>query len=380
MKKIFTFVFLIISFVQTWAQGLFGCIDTLLIYGRYEEAAEILNSRTFVKKCRNMPERAMRFERLGEAAAGQCDYTGAIDLYGHADDLYSADEEFSWEKARCRSRIFTIVLRQQEATIDETGKFMHAAIDACSAEIERQHMLFENCTAEEKRSRYVEYRYAAGRALIEMNLNLGMFANHTIGDYVSALEYCMENESTFSDMDSSDPRVAAAARANSLLFGDACMEGDMFEDALEYYVKILETDVREGRGETVDAASVYRKIGDIHAALNDVETALDFYEKGATEADFSDRMKIMPELRRISVKQRSYSRGYSDRATYRFSGRRQSWRNAAFIWKMMRTELSVLTTLLKRHLPSPPDFRQISADGWNCAQKNFSESVIMTGR
>lgn len=280
MKKIFTFVFLIISSVQTWAQGLFGCIDTLLIYGRYEEAAEILNSRTFVKKCRNMPERAMRFERLGEAAAGQCDYTGAIDLYGHADDLYSADEEFSWEKARCRSRIFTIVLRQQEATIDETGKFMHAAIDACSAEIERQHMLFENCTAEEKRSRYLEYRYAAGRALIEMNLNLGMFANHTIGDYVSALEYCMENESTFSDMDSSDPRVAAAARANSLLFGDACMEGDMFEDALEYYVKILETDVREGRGETVDAASVYRKIGDIHAALNDVETALDFYEKG----------------------------------------------------------------------------------------------------
>ena len=78
MKKIFTFVFLIISFVQTWAQGLFGCIDTLLIYGRYEEAAEILNSRTFVKKCRNMPERAMRFERLGEADADVAEQAAAL--------------------------------------------------------------------------------------------------------------------------------------------------------------------------------------------------------------------------------------------------------------------------------------------------------------
>lgn len=255
MKRLLIVIWVIVQAQLLWAQETFRSIDSLLFFEQYKEAYRLLQSPEITNGCMNMPEKAQCQERLGEAACGLCNYAIAIERYKQALGMYISSPGTIADQVRCNRKITELMLHTESGTVEELGNQVLSTV---------------NILADDVDSSCRNYH------LIAINLLIGSYANQLVGDYEKALNSCLENEYLLDNLPKEDSELQFARRATQLLKGDACVIGGRFEEVLRSYHEILESDDYIPR---LVLAALYRRIGTVHAQLNDVEDALVFYGK-----------------------------------------------------------------------------------------------------
>lgn len=259
MKRLLIYVLMVVVHIQSsWAHESFFVIDSLLSREQYKEALELLRSHTTIKNCKDLSKKAQRQERLGLVFYGLCDYAAAIKCYEQALDLYVSSPETIEVQARCNRRIAELMLHSELGTTEELGNQVLSTV---------------KMLAEDRDPSQREYN------MLAMNLLLGRYVNQLAGDYEAALDRCHENEQLLRGRLKKDPEILSEVHATQLLKGDASVTGGRFEEALRVYYELLEETEPDDHAPRLALASLYRRIGVVHAQLNNADDALACYNK-----------------------------------------------------------------------------------------------------